>query len=691
MTSAAKHLIAKRGWLLVLPLVAILSLVAADRLFPPPNPALLPLSPTVVGRNGELLRPFAVDGGRWRLPVKLADVDPLLQRMIIAYEDKRFQSHLGIDPLATLRAFKQLLTSGRIVSGGSTLTMQVARLLEPQTSRSVGAKLRQMARALQLERRYSKDQILTWYFTFAPYGGNLEGVRAASLSWFGKEPRKLSVAEAALLVAIPQSPEMRRPDKFPARVKAARDRVIIRMQNAGVIAPEDASLAINQPLPEFRADFPSLAAHAADAARAKGLSKITIDGKVQASVERLMRDASQTRDAAMAVAVIVADIETGEVIARAGSAKPFDQVSKGWIDMTRAVRSPGSTLKPFIYGLAFDGGIAHPETLIEDRAGNFRGYRPKNFNQSFHGTLTLRKALQLSLNLPAVELLDAVGPLRLAASLREAGVPLQLPHNSSPTLAVALGGVGMTLENLVTLYSALPRGGVPFVLHDEIQTGMAAREPDTKLEIFGVNASWYVSDILSGTPAPDGVAPLAVSYKTGTSYGYRDAWAVGFDVKYVVGVWIGRADGTAVSELTGRTAAAPLLFRIFETLKQPNARARPLPPQSVISGAGNLPPTLKHFGSDTVAEAANTHIPKIMFPPDGSKLLREFATDGAPRPVVMKLEGGTSPFMVLVNGRPLERHYRTQMIDVDPGTSGYANFTVVDATGRSTSVNVFLE
>jgi penicillin-binding protein 1C len=668
--------------------IAILALFSADQLLQPPNPNLLALSPTVLGRNGELLRPFAVDGGRWRLGVKLADVDPLLQRMIVAYEDKRFYYHLGIDPVASVRALKQLITSGYIVSGGSTLTMQLARLLEPSRERSFTVKLRQMARAVQLEERYSKDQILTWYFTFAPYGGNLEGVRAASLSWFGKEPKKLSVAEAALLVAIPQSPEARRPDRFAARVKAARDRVIIRMKNANVIAPEDAVLALAEPLPELRQDLPSLAAHATDAAHANGISKLTIDGKIQAHVERLMRETSAKLDPTIAMAVLVADSATGEVIARAGSAKPFDQQSRGWNDMTQAVRSPGSTLKPFIYGLAFENGIAHPETLVEDRAENFRGYRPKNFNQSFHGTVSLRKALQLSLNLPAVKLLDAVGPLRLAAAFRDAGVKVKLPRNSSHTIAVALGGVGMTLDNLVTLYSALPRGGVPFTLHDEIQN---AREAVASPQMFGVNASWYVSDILSGTAAPDGVLPLPISYKTGTSYGYRDAWAVGFDQKYVVGVWVGRADGTAVPELTGRTAAAPLLFKVFDILKPVQQRAKNLPPSTIISDVQALPATLKYFGEVSHEAQLIKRGPQIMFPPDGAKLGRELAEDGSLRPVVLKLEGGIAPYVVLVNGKPMPKHFRTRNIDVESGVTGYANFTVVDASGLVAAVNVFVE
>ena len=666
-------------------------LLYADRACPPPDLASLPMSATVLGRKGELLRPYEIATGRWRLAVTLNEVDPLLQQMVIAYEDRRFVYHFGVDPLSAIRALKQLMTSGHIVSGGSTITMQLARLLEPREGRSLTAKLKQTARALQLERRYSKAQILNWYFNLAPYGGNLEGVRAASLSWFGKEPRKLSVAEAALLVALPQSPEARRPDKFPLRIKAARDLVIERMQVSGIIPAEDAALALNEPLPTLRKDFPTLAAHLADDAIKQHQVMTTIDGFAQSEVERLMREAARKLDRKISIAVIVADIKTGEVIVRAGSPKPFDQERKGWVDMTRAVRSPGSTLKPFIYGLAFENGIAHPETLIEDRAENFRGYRPKNFTQNFHGTVNLREALQLSLNLPAVKLLDAVGPLRLATSFREAGVDIKLPRNTSPTLAVALGGVGMSLDDLVTLYSALPRGGVPFILHNQVMRGDAAHETETGHELFGVNASWYVSDILSGTAPPEGVAPLPISYKTGTSYGYRDAWAVGFDAKYVAGIWVGRADGTAVPELTGRSAAAPLLFGVFESLKQQNTPPKSLPPKSIIVGKQNLPNTLKHFGNIIVDNTPPSIGPAILFPPDGAKLERQIAADGSFRPVVIKLEGGSAPYRVLLDGKPLEKHYQSRIIAVASSATGYANLTVVDGNGQTATVNVFLE
>jgi penicillin-binding protein 1C len=399
-----------------------------------------------------------------------------------------------------------------------------------------------------------------------------------------------------------------------------------------------------------------------------------------------MRAAAKNLDPSLSMAVLVADARTGEILARAGSSKPFDQVSKGWVDMTRAVRSPGSTLKPFIYGLAFENGIALPETLIEDRAENFRGYQPKNFAQNFHGTVTLREALQQSLNLPAVQLLDAVGPLRLASTFREAGIAIKLPRNTSPTLAVALGGVGLTLEELVTLYSAFPRGGVPFTLHQQLSQNQ--REAVAAPELFGANASWYVSDILSGTAPPDGVAPLEISYKTGTSYGYRDAWALGFDSNYVVGVWVGRADGTAVAELTGRKAAAPLLFNVFASLK--SMPKKTLPPKNIVTSAQAMPNTLKHFGAIKQSAEQTQRSLQIMFPPEGAKLARAVDSAGAFRPMVMRVEGGQAPYRVLLNGAPAEGQFRSSALDIDTNAAGFSSVTVIDANGQVATVNVFL-
>lgn len=661
--------------------------VVLDRIFPPPDPRSLPVSATVSDRNGALLRAFTVPGGQWRLPARIADIDPLLIDMTVAYEDRRFRYHPGVDPLALARAAYQLATNGRIVSGGSTLSMQLARLLEPREDRSITAKLRQMARAVQLEWRYSKDEILGWYLTLAPYGGNLEGVRAASLAYFGKEPRKLSVGEAALLVALPQSPESRRPDRNKTQISEARSRVLARMLDANVIATRDAEIALAQPLPSARLNLPVFAAHASFDAKSSGETRLTIDRGMQESAEKIALRHAKSLGPQLSVAVMIADHRSGEILTRVGSAALFDEGRKGWIDMTRAVRSPGSTLKPFIYALAFDNGIAEARTLIEDRPEDFGGYRPKNFTQDFRGTVTLREALQLSLNIPAVKLLDAAGPLRLVSLFRNAGVSPHLPRNANPTLAIALGGLGVTLEELVTLYTALPRGGVPAQLRETMSLGGEARELQPLNSLFGAAASWQVADILSGTQPPDGMKDRGIAYKTGTSYGFRDAWAVGFDGRLVIGVWVGRPDGTAVPDLTGRTAAAPILFETFDAVSPQPTK---LVPPKDFRLASAVPKPLQRFDRPSGPRKTVTAAPAIVFPPDGASVARSKSAGGDLRPVVLKLQGGTAPFNWLVDGRPVGSAARQRQISWMPEGAGYSTLTVIDSEGRSDSIEIYL-
>ena len=385
-----------------------------------PDLATLPVSTEVVDRNGLLLRPFTTDG-RWRLPVTVDKVDRRFIDMLIAYEDQRFASHHGIDWSGMARAAVQFtLAGGKIVSGGSTLTMQVARLLETGTTRSLDAKIRQMVHADKLETELSKDQILTLYLTLAPYGGNIEGVRAASLAYFGKEPTRLTTAEAALLVALPQSPEARRPDLNPATAKLARDTVLDRMVSAGLMLQEEADAAKGEPIPTARREFPMLAAHLAQEATAADPTArsipLTIDRKLQQALEKLGATRAAPLGDEVSVAILVADQETGDVLASVGSAGLFKSTADGFVDMTKAVRSPGSTLKPLIYGLGFELGLAHPESLIEDRTTAFGAYVPVNFDNFTRGTVTIHQALVESLNIPAVIVLDAVGTARLVVA-----------------------------------------------------------------------------------------------------------------------------------------------------------------------------------------------------------------------------------------------------------------------------------
>ena len=399
----------------------------------------LVFSTRVVDRDGRLLRAYATGEGRWRLPATVADVDPRFFDLLFAFEDKRFRAHHGVDPLALGRAALQLATSGHIRSGASTLTMQVARLLEPRNGRSVVAKLRQIVRAIELERALTKDEVLALYLDLAPYGGNIEGVRAASLVYFGKEPRRLTLGQAALLVALPQSPEARRPDRSVDAARKARNRVLDHFAALGTVPMDEIVLAKAEPVPAGRRPMPMLAPHAADRAVAASSPaseiRLTIDADLQRNLEELaherLRTLAQTLGPEVSLGMIVVDNATGEVRARVGSPDYFDQRRAGQMDMTQALRSPGSTLKPFIYGLGFEDGFIHPETLIEDRPARYGGYAPKNFDLTFKGTVTVRKALQLSLNLPALAVLDQVGPSRLTTRLAQAGATLVLPDSEA--------------------------------------------------------------------------------------------------------------------------------------------------------------------------------------------------------------------------------------------------------------------
>ena len=416
-----------------------IGLDAADRAYPPPLDKAQTVSAEVLDADGLLLRAFATSESRWRLKTSIADVDPRFLKMLVAYEDQRFYQHGGIDLKAMGRAAFQLLVNGRIVSGASTLSMQVARLIEPREARSFSAKLLQIARAIQIERRLDKQEILELYLTYAPYGGNLEGVRAASLAYFGKEPGRLTVAEAALLVALPQSPETRRPDRHPQSAMRARQGVLSRPAVASLTGEGEAERASHDGLPRRRLQLPALAAHMAEAAIRKqpGVPRYqsTLKRGIQQKLEDVAREASAKLEPKASLAMVMADAMTGEIVAQVGSADYFDASRAGWIDMTRAVRSPGSTLKPFIYGLAIEEGLVAQETLIEDRPANFSGYRPRNFDMAYQGDVSVRTALQLSLNVPAVRLLDAVGPARLSARFRRAGITPVLPRGEAAGLA----------------------------------------------------------------------------------------------------------------------------------------------------------------------------------------------------------------------------------------------------------------
>jgi penicillin-binding protein 1C len=650
------------------------------------------VSTTIVDRNGKLLRAYAMADGRWRLPADArAGIDPGYLRLLLSYEDRRFRSHTGVDPLALGRAALQLVTRGHIVSGGSTITMQLARLMEPRHERSVYAKLRQMVRALEIERQLNKDQILDLYLALAPFGGNLEGIRAASIAYFGKEPKRLSLAESALLVALPQSPETRRVDRYPDVARAARDRVLDRMVEKGRVSKEDAAQAESVPVPRLRKPMPILAPHAADQAIAtvkdSPVIRLTLDSGLQKNFEALARDRAMALGPNISVAIIAVDNESGDVLARIGSPDYFDDRRAGQVDMSRAVRSPGSTLKPFIYGLAFEDGFVHPESLIDDRPIRFGSYAPENFDMTFQGTVPVRKALQMSLNVPAIALLDRVGASRLSSRLKQAGANLVLPKDEAPGLAMGLGGVGVTLQDLVQLYGGLARLGNTRPLRE-----IASDQHRDSLRLMDQVAAWQVGNVLMGTPPPENAPHNRIAFKTGTSYGYRDAWSVGFDGRITIGVWVGRPDGAPVPGLVGRTAAAPILFDAFaRTGKLPVALPKP-PKGALVASNAKLPLPLRRFRP--VGELVRTggeQAPHIQFPLNGSRIDVAGSGGGQFSAMPVKVAGGVLPMTMLINGVSVgEIDGRRQRL-VDPPGPGFARLTVIDATGAADTVVVRIQ
>ncbi len=667
-------------------LYVLLPILMLDALFPPPLTRFQQVSGVVMDRRGAVLRVFPVDDGKWRMRAHVEELDPDFLSALMAYEDKRFMSHSGVDFAALTRAAGSLVTSGRIVSGGSTITMQTARLLEPR-ARNVVSKIIESVRAWQLERRYTKNEILELYLTLAPYGGNLEGVRAAAWAYFGREPDNLSPDQIAMLIALPQSPEARRPDLHPQAAIVARERVLMRLADEGVFAKDLATESADYPAPK-RNDFPTLAWHASEEAvrRAGDPDNVrtTLDLALQKEVEQLAtRAAGPSREGAQ-VAIMVVDIASREVRAVAGSANRASP--GGWIDLTNRPRSPGSTLKPFIYGLAFDDGVASPDTRISDAPRRFASYRPDNFDRTFRGDVTVAQALQHSLNVPAVSALDAVGAQRFASALAFAGADLSMPLTADEDagLAIALGGAGMTVRDVALLYAALGDDGRALPLHWlKSESEAALVKPDKAGQIMSAQSARQIVEILGSAPAPAGRMPAlltqeapVIAFKTGTSYGFRDAWAAGTGSGHAVVVWIGRADSSPRPGVTGRDAALPVLFDVYDAISRITPRRSSGPPLREEIAGGHVPPSaLARF------ERQNAP-PQILFPPDGAEVWK----DEEHTSFVLAAEG-RGKLAWYVDGKALARNVAGDSV-WRPRDSGFYELFVVDDAGRTAKSRV---
>ena len=614
---------------------------------------------------------FTVEDGLWRFETTLNSVDPNYVEMLVEYEDKRFFSHSGVDLRSVIRASLQAVKAGEIVSGASTLTMQVARLLEDGPTGTLRGKLRQSRVALALERVLNKDQILSLYLTLAPFGGNLEGVRAASLRYFDKPPKRLSQAEAALLIAIPQSPETRRPDRNPDITKTAAQRVLKRL---GMPQEIGTNIAKNYA-------FPALMPHSSRNLMQQHSEhhplRTTIDFEVQKKMEDLAISVSAGLDARASVALFAMDYTTGEVVSSVGSPNSFDHKRDGFVNMTQALRSPGSTLKPLIYGMGFDAGIAHPETVFEDRPISFGPYAPQNFDGFYRGNVRLRQALQMSLNTSAVVLADKVGPARVMLKLRQSGAKPVVP-NKKARLAIALGGFGVSLQDMTGLYAGIANQGVSVSPHWIL--GQPEKRTDNRL--LSTKAAWYVTDILRGVPPPANAPHKALAYKTGTSYGHRDAWAIGYDGRHVVGVWIGRPDGTPVPGVFGGEVAAPVLFQAFSRLKAEFAPFEAPPSDALLVPNMRLPKPLQRLQSSHDADV-DPDAPVIMFPPTNTQVAYADI-------LTVKVQNGQAPFQMILNGALTGNRQYQRNFDVQDLAQGFHEITVIDSLGRSAKTRIEL-
>ena len=633
----------KRSFLLLTCFIVVLPgliLLVANWVFPLPVGKLHPPSSTVVlDRHGEWLRAFAASDDSWRIPEpSLAEISPKLRTAVLTYEDRWFYHHFGINPFSIAQALVTNIKAGRVVRGGSTITMQVARMMEPKP-RTIRNKIIEMFRALQLEARYSKDEILRLYLNMAPYGGNIVGSAAASRIYFNKPQNRLSLGEAALLAAIPNSPSRLRPDLYHANAVRAREKVLRRMVTFGKISEEKLREAVSEPIPTSRYPMPFGAPHLTRLLKNShfeqtspsstrlhpGLSdgKITgaarnrvfhihstIDARIQELGERILHEslAPLRQEGISTGAVVVMDTKSREVLALVGSYSFFDQESEGQVDGANARRSPGSTLKPFIYGLAIDRGLITPESLLNDVPIDYSGYKPVNYDGEYRGYVTASEALAHSLNVPAVNLYSRLSNNGIYSFLQNAGISTLPKSKSHYGLSLILGGCELTLLELTTLYAGLANFGEFSEYRltlDPVENGegniAGSKSHATAKRLLSREACYILTEMLTEVRRPDFPAAFEAStnlpkiaWKTGTSFGHRDAWSIGYTPEFTIGVWVGNFNGTGVSSLVGSEVAGPILFSLFTALTTPATnrwftRAGRVNTREVCSLSGMLP------------------------------------------------------------------------------------------------------
>ena len=665
----------RRGWAFGL-LTAVIACLALNLLFPPPVSQARYVSSVVNDVEGRMLSSFTVEDGTWRLPADLNRIDRRFTERLIAIEDKRFYSHSGVDLLAIVRALRSWKREGRAVSGASTLTMQLIRQLEPRP-RTLRSKAIEIVRAVQIEMWMSKEDILQSYLTHVSYGGNIEGIDAATRLYFDKTPEFLTDSEIATLISLPQAPEARRPDRKSVAARAARDEILDKLLAAKQMEPRAVDEAKQARVNSTRSHMPDTAwitAHGLSGNK-HGIVSSTLEAGLQLRLEGLVKTYIDDWPQTVNTAVIVVENETLAVRAHIASADR--NRPGGWIDMTNRPRSPGSTLKPFIFGLAMDDGLVSSGSFAFDAPTRFGSYRPENFNRRYHGNVRIHEALRHSLNVPAVAALDLIGGDHFEQSLSAAGAKMtRLGRKSDKAgLALALGGVGMSVNDIAMLYAALANGGQA----QPLQWVNNERDTSKKFPLLNPQSAENITRILAHAPTPDGRMPswlreggASIAYKTGTSYGFRDAWAAGYTDDYTVVVWTGRPDGAPRIGKTGRLAAAPLLFDIFDMLPSKSG-------DTVYRKDDVAPAGLKALGQNP------SQAPHILFPPDGADVFADKLGESSRGfTISARVEG--DDYTAYINGKLLKKSGRHHIWR--PDTAGFFSLMVVDAAGRQSTSNI---
>lgn len=577
----------------------ILTFLIADLLFP--LKVKIDYSTSVESSEGNLMMAYLNKEDKWRLYLKNEDISEVLEKTIISKEDAWFYYHPGVNPISIIRAAFNNTIKGKRTSGASTISMQVVRLMKP-AKRTFWNKLSEMFRAMQLDLHFSKKEILRMYLNLVPYGGNIEGVKSAALFYFGKSPQKLSLAEAVTLSIIPNRPVSLKIGSNNQKLIKERNIWIERLSKKGLINVSQGKDALLEPLNLSRKTMNPIAPHfcrrMTEEHAGKTVIRTTIDEKLQRSAENILHGyvnglkGMNIRNGA----VMVIDNRTFEVKAYVGSNDYSDGANAGQVDGVKAQRSPGSTLKPLLYSQAFEMGLLTPKSVINDVKVSYNGYEPENYDDKFHGSVTVEYALVNSLNIPAVRVLDMIGLDRFIETMDKAGFKSVKKSKSKMGLSLILGGCGVTLEELCSMYSCFATGGLYHPLKQLY--GTPTMSP---IRVMTSEASFMTAEILAKITRPDFPNNFQntyklpkIAWKTGTSYGRRDAWAIGFNSHYTIGVWLGNFNNEGVPELNGAGMATPLLFELFNSIDYNSGEAwlhqpKALKEQVVCTVTGNAP------------------------------------------------------------------------------------------------------